>query len=982
MTVSGTSSWFSSGTIDLGEVSYQPSAVPTTSGTYWKTTWQLEDWPRPVAENGVVTAPFSSLSVSVQPNAPAARHVAAAEGEFFLLDQQGRVHAAPAQRPDQWSPLESAATKTVADDFSLDEGIQLLTEEGFVSLDPGPVLLTTLASEPALTPAAHPVRFAPLSRIFVRPGTTYRLRHIFATGARVFDGQPNTGLTLPPFYGDAVDAPRRAHSLGKIVQSYSSLLYGLGELHPQTPGYTPGTQVLFKSTDSGDTWVFQPLPSGTGRWRDLAVNHSYASSERSPVGSQIVIVGDDGIYTTRDDANTWVHIRQNLTTATAGNLPLALPPRTDAPINEPLTLSLNTVVWAKDRFIAAGRTLDGTGSPVYVEGLSKYWFAYPLAGWPADREVDAISSYQNRRILLSKPHDAAPLVASDLPIFADESLGDAPVLSSSSTIVHPVLGTYASTSPLSIHSSSAKVRRYVIESSDGTKWGAFAGNLFPPYNAKAGGNYYLQDEPTRLTITAINEFGRSSPLEIEVDAIRPPLLLPNYAAPVLSIPKTVTVPFGSRLNIPVKQLNKRVPWSGEKTWTYGLPAGASVDFHPSAIVGHALVPGTHSVAILTLGNYGATSWAGLEINIPAPAPRPSDAGSFAGILEGSDTLAGNWTVTLRTDRRFTGQLRLMDRAYSIRGTLSAEPDLPNTYTTTVGIPRKGLPAFEVDLILHAADGRLAVQLRDGEHEAATEGGSVANIPWAKDRLTPRDGDYSAAIRMDSETGPVAVGQGFLRMQITALGKATVRGELANGLKWTAAGSLAADGGLPISASIAGSRSLRGTIAFSDESPTATELGGTLAWRSAVTEKCPAYGASNTLSVTGDVAPATESDYDSFLESRRHDLILRHPDLARFVNASSEVKVAFTTYSFQPYVDRAYGETTPLNLALRFDRGTKLATGSFTIFTGGLNLSVTLRGAPVIDPDTGKAHLVGYFLFHTVDSKTRRSGEVTSVTRPY
>ena len=108
MMVSGTSSWVSSGTISLGEVSYQPPAVPTTTGTYWKTTWQLEDWPRPVAENGVVIAPVSSLSVSVQPDAPVARHVAAAAGEFFLLDQQGRVHATPAQRPDKWSPLESA----------------------------------------------------------------------------------------------------------------------------------------------------------------------------------------------------------------------------------------------------------------------------------------------------------------------------------------------------------------------------------------------------------------------------------------------------------------------------------------------------------------------------------------------------------------------------------------------------------------------------------------------------------------------------------------------------------------------------------------------------------------------------------------------------------------------------------------------------------------------------------------------------------
>ena len=965
---------------------YTPPPPLTTAGTYWSSTWLVEDWPRPIAVNGIVIAPVASLSLSVQEQAPAARHVAASTGEFFLLGQDGQVHAAPAQRPDQWHPLQAAVAAPGTEDFSLNDGVQLLTQYGFVSFDPGPAALTPLADEPALDPAAHPVRFAPFSRIFVRPGTTYSFLG-YGVGSEItgFHGRPNSGLTLPALYGDAVDAPRRAHSLRKIVQT-GYTLFGLGELHPQTPGFALGTQVLFKSLDSGITWVFQPLPAGGGRWHDLAVNHTVEAwpyaAEANPVGTQIVIVGDDGIYTSRNDGQTWLHIRENITVATASPLPLVQPARTDAPVDEAITLRLNSVVWAKDHFIAAGRTLDGAGRPVFVEGLSKYWFAYPLDGWPETRTVDEIASHQDRRLFLSKTGGTASLLAANVPVFAAESQGDAPVLFTT-TPLHPILGTYAGHRPILIHSPSVTVRRYLIESSDGTTWGAFLGTLYPPSSRQLDTSVFLQDEPTHLTITAINEFGRSSPLEVDVDPVLPPLLQANYAAPVLSLPRMVTAPFGSRINIPVKQLNK-VPWPSDKTWFYGLPPGLSFDASQTAIVGHALVPGTHTVSVLTILKInGSTSWAGpLTINIPAPAAQAGDVGSFAGTLDGDSALAGTWTVTLRRDRSFTGQIRMAKHTYSIRGNLSAEPGVPNVYAATLDVPRKSLPSLEVELILHAADGRLLLQVKDGKNEASTDGGAIANIPWTKDRLTPRAGDYSAAICVSPETETAPAGQGFLRMQISTLGKAIVRGELANGIKWTASTSLAADGRLPLAAKIPGARSLRGMLAFAADSTTSTALRGQLAWRSAMAEKCSAYGDSVTLSVAGDMAPATESSYDSFLAHRRHDLILSHPDLARFSNASGEVKVPFDTYEFQPRVALYYEDTNPLCLALRFDRGAKLATGNFTLISGGLKLSVALRGAPVTDSDSGKEYIVGYFLFPSADGKTQRSGDVTSVARPY
>lgn len=963
---------------------YTPPPPPTTAGSYWSSTWLVEDWPRPVAVNGVVIAPVASLSLSVQAQAPAARHVAAATGEFFLLGQDGQVHAAPAQRPDQWHPLQAAVSAPGTDGFSLNDGVQLLTGDGFVSFDPGPSVLTPFADEPVLDPAAHPVRFAPFSRIFVRPGTTYSFNG-YASGSGItgFHGRPNTGLTLPALYGDAVDAPRRAHSLRKIVQT-GYTLFGLGELHPQTPGFALGTQVLFKSLDSGNTWVFQPLPAG-GRWHDLAVNHTFEAwpytAEANPVGTQIVVVGDDGIYTSRNDGQTWLHIRENITVATSSPLPLVQPARTDAPLNEALTLRLNSVVWAKDRFIAAGRTQDGTGRPVFLEGLSKYWFAYPLAGWPQGRTVDEIASYQSRRLFLSKGGDFAPLIAADVPVYAAESQGSAPVLTAASTL-HPILGDYSAyhqSARLTIHPSSTVVRRYVIESSDSTKWSAFQGKLTAPYSSILGGNIFLQDEPTRLNIVAINEFGRSLPTEVEVDPIRPPLLLQNPTAPILSAAPRFTVPYGGQVHIPVKHLNKDIPWDRQKTWVYGLPVGTSFDPNRSAIVGHALASGTHSVAILTIRGT-QSSWTGpLTITIPEPAPKNLNAGVFSGILAGPDKLSGAWTVTLRGDRSFTGQLSVTERTYAIRGTLSAEPSLPNTYSALVIIPRKGASALEVELLLHAADGRLALQVLDGETEATTRGTSVTNVPWAKDRHTPRAGDYSAAIRFTPEPGAPSAGQGFLRMQISTLGKATVRGELANGIKWTASGSLAADGHLPLVAKIPGARSLRGTLAFPTDSNASTALHSELTWRSAADEKCPAYGAAATLLVSGDAAPVFKENWGSYIRWGRHDLTLTHPDLVRFGVATGEAKASFDTYDSKKSVFSRYATGgNPLGMSLRFDRSAKLATGSFTVTTPtGRRLSPILRGAPVTDPETGETSVIGYFLLPSADGKTQLSGEVQS-----
>src|SRR5690606_22040012 len=116
---------------------------------------------------------------------------------------------------------------------------------------------------------------------------------------------------------------------------------------------------------------------------------------------QFVVVGDDGIYTSLGDVTTGLHVVTNRTTGDTTELTLTLP-EAGAPLDEPLELRLNSVAWIGDRFIAAGRTRTADGRAVYLEGLSKHWFAYPLQGWPADRSVDQIVQHYERHLLLSK----------------------------------------------------------------------------------------------------------------------------------------------------------------------------------------------------------------------------------------------------------------------------------------------------------------------------------------------------------------------------------------------------------------------------------------------------------------------------------------------------------------------------------------------------------------------------------------------------
>jgi hypothetical protein len=544
----------------------------------------------------------------------------------------------------------------------------------------------------------------------------------------------------------------------------------------------------------------------------------------------------------------------------------------------------------------------------------------------------------------------------------------------------PELGTRGGI-PITI--SSGPVRRLIIEGEDSAGWTSAYGEtqayLYPPPIHEA--KFHLRDDPVRLTLTALNEFGRSAPIEITID----PVLPAPFGSPKLIFPAKVNAVFGAAVKIPIKAENDQY-WSSLRA--YGLPEGLSYDPEEQAITGHALVPGVYKIHLLPIrwerpsGSYYYTVVPSLSapitLTIGAPKFAPVDAGNFAGLLAGSENLTGLWTLAIRPDRRFTGTINLPSGTHSLRGTLSAEAGLSGTYSASLEIPRKKLPKLELTIVLHTVEGRVAIYTVSGSDEAGTAGGSVVNIPWANDRLAPRAGDYSAALRRLPATDALPVGRGFLRMQITTLGKAVIRGELANGLKWTAATSISSDGRLPLTAVIAGRRSLQGTLTFSNDSAAATELGGELFWKSTAAEKCPAYGDASTLSVAGDAAPVAKPTYDSFLERNRHELILNHPDLVHFGIAGSEAKTIFDTYEFQPCVARNPSDTNPLRLALRFERGAKLATGGF-VLTAGNNrkVPIALRGAPVTDPETGETSVIGYFLFPSADGTTQVSGSVSS-----
>lgn len=984
---SGSSSMISTGFTIFGS----DNITPTGASTYWADRWRVEAWPTPVVTNSTIVAPSASLTVAVQAEAPDAISLKSATGEFYLMDADGKIHAAPVQRPHEWLPINAAAAAAGQTSFvPTYDGVRLVTEDGLVSYEPGPRLFASFVGVPDLSPDDQPTLFVPGGDLIVRPGITFRTDYHHVVNLWTnrhlapIRGVANTGLTLPRAADEAPDAPLRAHFITKIVKG-SQGLFGLGELHPQTPGFAAGTQAIFKSSNGID-WTFQTLPGTSGRWHDLAVSYNpdnYTRTNSPVVGQQIVVVGDGGIYTTRDNGTTWLSVANNLTTSTAPGFTLSLPEGSDAPIDEELPLQLNSIVWKKDRFIAAGRSKTSGGQPVYLEGLSKHWFAYPLQGWPEDRTVDQIEVHQNRILLLGKAsasHGVA-LLAADVqnPVPA----GAAPVLTAASHHA-PELGK-----PLGIpiNVGTDPIGRFIIEGEDSDGWrinrsanDSPIAYLIPPYTHSRP--YHLREEPLKITITAVSPFGRSTPLEVTIAPVIPAPFTESYSS-TLDFPSTVNAVFGAAIKIPIKAQKNGKP-SCPDIHAFGLPDGLTYDSSESALVGHALVVGTHKIHLLAIEWLSFSSGSSASLAQPltlvvgAPRNAANDAGTFSGLLTGSENLTGTWTLTVRPDRSFTGTLNLPSGSHPLRGTLSPEEGLSGACSASLSILRKKLPALDLTVILHSADGRVALHASTGSDEATTAGGTVANIPWAKDRLAPRAGDYSAAIRFAPATGATLAGQGFLRMQISTLGKAIVRGELANGIKWTASASLAADGRLPLTAKIASTRSLRGLLAFPADSDTSTALRGELAWRSAVTEKCPAYGEAATLLVAGDATPRAR-EHRPLLPRGRHELILSHPDLARFGIEHGEVKVPFDTYEENKLtVARLSNDENPLRVSLRLDFATKLASGTFIpAASASRKPSVVLRGAPVTNPDSGETTMAGYFLLPSADGKTLFSGAVSS-----
>ena len=953
---------------------------PQRVGSYlYEGPWYTDAWPRPVT--GVVEVPRARFLCTELETPESIRSIRAGRGEFYLLDETGWLRVAPAQFPDRQTLINAPAVPAGETGFVIANGVVIPSAEGLIQADPGVRLLTPFVDEPAIAPD-QPLVF--LNQTALRPGITYKY------GAELYSHQvgytavPNTGLLLPSSPGESPDTPRRAHTLHKIINSSPAV--ALGTLHPDTPGYSPGTQALFRSSDLGVTWTFAPLPAD-GRWHDIAITDLTGFRGITPYHNQIVVVGDAGIYTSMGPNGPWTHIVSNTTATNPGDITLSFPiSGPDDPLSDTVPLRLSSITWARNRFVAAGVTGDANAIPIVVEGASTFWFAYPLAGWPADRTVDEIAAFDDRRLLLSRATGDKPsLLVTNQPVYAPQ--GTPPSLGGPA-VVTPELGK----SPWSKLYPSGPVTRYIVENADGSgpeeNWYMSDGYLAHTttiWLSSTGYNYLIDPSPLRLRITAVNEFGRGAPIEVDIRPQAPGHITPGPAgAPRLSIPKNVRAVLGSPVKIPVTDLNPNVNWWRHNTWFYGLPAGLYFDDYQEAIMGHVLEPGVHSIRVLAV-NEGGVSWAGpLTLTVPEPKAKPTDTGNFSGLLDGDDALSGLWHVTVRANRSFTGRVNLLGSTHSFLGKLAPVLDHEGLLSAELLIKRGKRAPIQLKLTLDTTTGRLALHARAGEEEASTVSETTAHSPWADDLQSPRSGRYTARIAPPAGESAASAGNGFLRLVVARNGVATIRGELANGLLWTAASTISATGDLPVLWKPEGPRSLRGVLGFSANDLADDRFNGTFIWRTSRAEKCPAYGADAELAVDGHrVAVMASGEYP--LHSGGYNrVVLTHPELTRFGYPDGRAEAVFqTSYFPKLWPVESKGDTADLAARLSFDTETGLASGQISLTAqNGKKAKVSLRAVSLYSDEENKGRLFGHFLLPSSDGKTLLSGQLISEPMNY
>jgi hypothetical protein len=960
---------------------------PKRQGAYlYQGLWYIDAWPRPVTD--IVEVPRARFVCAELETPEPIRSLRAGRGEFYLLEETGRLRVDPAQHPGEQTLIDGPPVPEGENDFVVADGVVLPSADGLVQVDPGVRLLTPFVDEPAITPD-QPLVF--LHQNAIRPGITYRHSGDPYTNRAGYSAVPNTGLLLPRPPGQSSDVPLRAHTLHKVISTYGSPSVALGTLHPDTPGYSPGTQALFRTDDVGVTWTFTPLPAN-GRWHDIAITDLTGFRGITPYHNQVVIVGDAGIYTSMGPNGPWKHIASNTTAANPGDITLSFPiPGPDDPLTDTVPLRLRSVTWARDRFVAAGVTGDTNATPIVVEGASTFWFAYPLVGWPSDRTVDEIVAFDDRRLLLSRATGEKPaLLFANQPLYAPQ--GTPPSLSGPA-LVTPALGTTSGTT----FYPTGPITRYIVEKADGggrqDDWHISGDDLrysktlwfSRPGSGTYGYNYVTDSTPVRLRITPVNEFGRGAPIEVDIRPQAPGFITPApVGTPRLSVPTQTRAVLGSAVKIPIRDLDPKVNWWRHHTWFYELPEGLYFDEYQEAIMGHVLETGVHEIRILAI-NEGGVSWTGpLTLTVPEPKPKPTDIGNFSGLLDGDDALSGLWHVTLRANRTFTGRVNLLGSSHSFRGTLVPVVDQQGLLSAETVIKRGKRAPLELKLTLDSLTGRLALHARAGDEEASTAFEAIAHAPWAGDRQSPRSGRYTARIAPPSGDSAPFAGNGFLRLVVAKNGLATIQGELATGLRWTASSTISADGAIPILWKPESPRSLRGMLSFSDENLSDDRFTGTLEWRTSRAEKCPDYGPAAELAVDGHRVAILASGEDPLHSGGLNRVVLTHPELARFGHPDGRAEAVFQPNYFPklwPAHDK--GDTAELSATLSLGTETGLASGQITL-TGsdGKKHKIQLRAISLYADDENEGRLFGHFLLPASDGKTFLSGRLVSEPMSY
>lgn len=283
----------------------------------------------------------------------------------------------------------------------------------------------------------------------------------------------------------------------------------------------------------------------------------------------------------------------------------------------------------------------------------------------------------------------------------------------------------------------------------------------------------------------------AGPITADMDGDQFRCIITNFAGQVTSKPATLRVV--SLLTYGGGLLNIALPTETGDTVTYyakKLPKGLKLDRNTGIISGRLIAkPGTYTFthwAVTVTGGVKTKTPASTYLLVVQPFPEVL-TGSFEGLLQdsGPGLPVGKVQLNVTGTGAFTGSLVYNGKSYKLKNALALDSETaPTSASTSIALGG----SLTLDVTIQNDATMLATLTDDGDVVGDVLGDGVALPIYGG--LTPAAwaGSYTLALTDPSE-GPE--GSGYALVSIKTSGDLTLRGQLADGTKITAA--LKADG---------------------------------------------------------------------------------------------------------------------------------------------------------------------------------------------